>query len=661
MRSLVVAAAAAAFALHAEVGQACTLIGVGKDASASGAPLVAHTEDSGGQTNDIRLTRVPRRKWPKGSQRPLYKVTAWYPRLVDAERSPEYAPVGDQVPSVPLGYIPQVEETWGYWDMDYGAQNEWGVSIGESTCTAMTVGWPSDLPYGYNKVGIEEMSKIALERCKTARCAAQTMGDIAVEHGFFSSDSATPDKPGYSGSSECLGIADASTGELWNFHVLTGRNNASAIWAAQRMPSDHVIAVGNSFTIRKMNLRDPDNFLYSPGVSELAEEKGWWSPELESSPDVFDFYYAYGYTPPADVQPPNMASTLGYYSSRRMWRIFSLLSPEEGAKLDPEKGNLPHQKDPYPSSVPAPKGSVSVKMVSDVLKDHYEGTPYDLTVGMAAGPFGSPNRGPGDKGVVGQWERAISMYRTTWSFVNEAKPDRLSILWFGLDSPHGTAYLPFYGAATTGGPESYHSHEGTMSKFSTKVAWWSFNLINQYTQLNFGLINKEVKAKAAAVEAKSRAMVQEWEREAALSMEANPDGAMAMLTERSNGWATEVVGHWWEFAWHLVAKYRSFDVTYNDSETGFTAGVYAYPAWWLKSADVGFTTWTNKGPYHGVPDSVAAAAIQDAALQPGVPVTVVAAGALASLVAIFVAFQAGKAVAPARDGPAQCGYVTCDA
>merc|ERR1719478_1777011 len=124
-------------------------------------------------------------------------------------------------------------------------------------------------------------------------------------------------------------------------------------------------------------------------------------------------------------------SALEFYSGRRMWRVWSLLSPEEGARLDPNKGHLPHTEDPYPFSVRAPKASITVKMVMDTHRDHYEGTSYDLTKGMAAGPWGNPNRAPTPIGLNGLWERAISMYRTTWSFVLEAKPYKRSITWFG--------------------------------------------------------------------------------------------------------------------------------------------------------------------------------------------------------------------------------------
>merc|ERR1711981_90649 len=92
-----------------------------------------------------------------------------------------------------------------------------------------------------------------------------------------------------------------------------------------------------------------------------------------------------------------------FYSGRRMWRVWNLLTPQESHKLDPNKGQLPHTKDPYPISMPAPRHSVTLQMVMDTHRDHYEGTPYDLTVGMAAGQGGSPNRGNNPRNVTGGW------------------------------------------------------------------------------------------------------------------------------------------------------------------------------------------------------------------------------------------------------------------
>ncbi|CAE7426497.1 pipD, partial [Symbiodinium necroappetens] len=350
-------------------------------------------------------------------------------------------------------------------------------------------------------------------------------------------------------------------------------------------------------------------------VTDLAVEKGWWHPSEAKFPGVFDFFGAYGYQPTAENTAiediASIRNLMAYYSGRRMWRIFSLLSPSEGEKLDPNLGNLPKTKNPYPPSVPAPRGSVTRSMVMNALRDHYEGTPYDLTKGMAAGPHGTPNRGP-ITGIKGQWERAISMFRTAYSYVLEIRPNRRSITWFGYDAAHGTAWMPFYGSSPIPAPQMYTAHGLNMSTFNTDAAWWAFNLVNQYSDINFQLpvrlINGEARAKAGEIELEAAKLVKVWE--ASIDSSGEEDD-LAILAAKTNAYAEVKVQEWWKFAWYLIAKYGRQVVTYNESSVGgvnYTGQIY--PQWWLQSPDVGFTTWSPKGPWIGVPDIGCAAPTQ---------------------------------------------------
>lgn len=179
------------------------------------------------------------------------------------------------------------------------------------------------------------------------------------------------------------------------------------------------------------------------------------------------------------------------------------------------------------------------------------------------------------------WERATSIHRSSWSYVLEAKPEGKSVTWLGLDSPHGTTYLPFFGAATEGAPDSFHSHEAGMSKFSTKVAWWAFNLVNQYTGLNFRLINAEVLAKSSAIEARARFWRQSDPR-----------------TDCSNEFAEAQVAEWWVFAWSLFGKCGRYVITHNETAKGEEKQFFL--TWWLESPEVGYVSWAPQGPFHGV-------------------------------------------------------------
>jgi dipeptidase len=104
--------------------------------------------------------------------------------------------------------------------------NEHGVGFGESTTYFKLYSW---LPDTTNKVHVHDAMRIALERCKTARCAIQTMGDVSVQYGFYGVGPLT---------GESISVID--TKEAWIWQVGNGLNNKSAVWAAQRVPDDHV-------------------------------------------------------------------------------------------------------------------------------------------------------------------------------------------------------------------------------------------------------------------------------------------------------------------------------------------------------------------------------------------------------------------------------------
>jgi dipeptidase len=113
-----------------------------------------------------------------------------------------------------------------------------------------------------------------------------------------------------------------------------------------------VSAVANSFVIRKIDPAD-DHFLYSENIFEVAERAGFWS---KASGEKLDFLKTYA---PMRSHPN--------YSTRRVWRIFSLAAPSL---------NLPAETNPwgddYPFSVKAER-PISPEDVMEMFRDHYEG------------------------------------------------------------------------------------------------------------------------------------------------------------------------------------------------------------------------------------------------------------------------------------------------
>lgn len=550
--------------------EACTLIAAGSKATIDGSVLLAHTDDAGGGAADVRLVRVPSINHLKGSKRAVYNFRSGYPRIVSRERGDHYAPKdASQNVSEPMGYIAQINHTYAYFDQDYGMMNEMQLSISESTCGAKTVGWPIDAgAHGRNLFGIAELTKVALERCKTARCAIKTMGNLAVEYGFYSEDSGDPAKPDYGDSAECLGIADAS-GEVWVFHVLTGLKNSSAVWAAQRVPDDHVTAIANGFTIRNLDLYNRDWYMASPNVYSVAEQLGWWRSD---SFEPFDFTAAYGFADKDAIGP--------LYTGRRIWRIFDVFAPS--LKLDARLGSF-SQYVTYPFSV-KPDTLITLSKMMGLLRDYYEGTAYDMTKGIAAGPFGNPIRyGGKSHGVVGGWERPISMYRTMFSFVAQIQsslPDCNSgVLWYGQGSPHGTVYVPF-SCKQESLPESYLS--GKQSEFSLESAWWAFDFVNNWSQLRFDIINENVQQKINVLQEKAFAMRDDLEQRHLSSHCSIP-----LMEDKSNQFAEYIVREWWKFAFYLIGKYSDGYVTTGEEAQQMTTP--GYPPWWLQISE--FSKW----------------------------------------------------------------------
>ncbi|RHX99079.1 hypothetical protein DYB30_004509 [Aphanomyces astaci] len=121
------------------VAQACTIVAVTKEASADKTPLTAHTDDAGFGAADLRLVFVPAADYDHGSERAVYDFNPGYPRVTTMQRGPDYMPKVDENLTEPLGYIPQVQHTYAYFDQDYGIMNEVQLSIAESTCAAKTV------------------------------------------------------------------------------------------------------------------------------------------------------------------------------------------------------------------------------------------------------------------------------------------------------------------------------------------------------------------------------------------------------------------------------------------------------------------------------------------------------------------------------------------
>ena len=106
------------------------------------------------------------------------------PVYYDLEDYPHEPQAGQQ----PIGHIPEVNHTYARYSCTYGILNEKQVGIGETTCSAIFHAKAAGHG-GKAMMSVDALSRIGLERCATARCAVQTMGDLAVQYGFYGAGS----------------------------------------------------------------------------------------------------------------------------------------------------------------------------------------------------------------------------------------------------------------------------------------------------------------------------------------------------------------------------------------------------------------------------------------------------------------------------------------
>ena len=347
----------------------CTSIMVGKAASTDGSVMTSHTCDSWYRT---WMTMTPARDYERDT------VTAIYEGRMHTQAA------SDSTKLYRRGVIPQVRHTYRYLDTAYPCLNEKQVAMGETTFSGRdTLRNKKGLFY------IEELQRIALERCTTAREAIALMGSLA-------------EKYGYCDSGECLTVADPN--EVWIFEILgAGPKRIGAVWAAQRIPDDEIAVSANISRIGKIDLNDKDHFMASSNVKSLAKELKLWDGKSE-----FSFWRAYS-------GGNYMKETKNY--SVREYYIMNALAPSK---------HLSDTVEELPVSI-KPDTLVSPQQVMQLLGSYYEGTDKNLS-----GRHLIPNPKRKDKKgnlVENEPDSIVSPYSNPWM-----RPDEINMYYAMGDS-----------------------------------------------------------------------------------------------------------------------------------------------------------------------------------------------------------------------------------
>ncbi len=538
----------------------CTTIIVARGATVDGSVIVAHADDN--ELSDQRVIFIPAQDHAPGARRQILAGPYYYPRLVTDRRGPGYD-TKDYPPTPCIGTIPEVAHTYAYFDGSYGIMNEHNLMIGECTDvgkfepddpvtveTAERTGEHCRLFY------TSELSRIALERCKKARDAVQLMGELVDTWGYYS-------------SAETLLVGDED--EAWVFEVcaLPDAEFHSA-WVAQRVPDGHFFIAANEFRIREIDQQRDDQMcsrLLFPGARKL----GWWDP----ADGPLDWLKTVS---PGEYNHP-------YYSLRRVWRAYDRVAPDLGLS--------PWVSDGYSNDYPfsaAPERKLGVEDIAWLYRDHFEGTQFDMTKGVAAGPFGDPHRflGPYDgnmTGLKGAWERPFSVFYQGFTYINQAKktgPKPLrGIMWLAPDVSFTSVFAPFP-TSIAELPRSYQT--GSPSKLDRNAAWWAFDFVGNWSRLNFQRMTRvDILPLQKKLEAKARKRLAKWTKKVE---EMPAEEASGYLTRQVQKHTDKLLSAWWDLADTLVAKYSDGYLNLPDQ----AAVELGYPSDWLAVTEYG------KGP-----------------------------------------------------------------
>ena len=447
-------------------GSTCTNVIVSRGASKDGSVLVSYAADSHYLFGELYYK--PAADWKAGSMLPVYE---W-----DTNRY--------------LGEIEQVPHTY----QTVGNMNEFQLIITETTW-----GGREELMDKNGGIDYGSLIYITLQRAKTAREAIDIIVALANEYGYAS-------------EGETFSIADKN--EAWIMELIgkgmsmrNGINmNKGIVWVARRVPDGAICAHANQARIGKFPMDDPDNCLYAPDVITFARRKGYFDG-LDSE---FSFKKAYN--------PADFGTVRG--CDARAWSAFNILTQgwfsfydENGnavtrdafAYLDYVMGN--NLEGDFPLFV-YPRKKVGVKEVADVMRDHFEGTPMDMTQDIGAGGNALPYRWrpmefQDPEGNTYVNERAIATQQTGFWMVGQARnyvPDVVGgILWFGTDDA-ATSYLtPIY-TTIQEVPDCFRVGNGDLLHYSADASFWINNRISNACYKMYNIMAPYVRAKADAFE-----------------------------------------------------------------------------------------------------------------------------------------------------------------
>lgn len=515
---------------------ACTNLIVTKGASADGSVICTYNCDTFGYSGWLTHS-------PAGQHKPGEKIAIrsfWHPSEIK-------------------GYVDQVEYTYNV----IGYINEKQLCIVETT-----FGGRHELVNPEGILGYDNVIQLALQRCSTARDAIRVMGQLMDEYG-------------YCDEGETFTVCDKE--EAWIMELIgKGQGRKGAVWVAMKIPDGQICAHANISRIRQfpqvskakknsLYQEIDGECMYSSDVISFAREMGYFNGKDE------DFSFRDAYCP---------ISFLGVRQcDARVWSFFRHhTDPAEMDKYLPYLDGKFDQIDHLPLWI-KPDSKLSVRDVIADMRDHYEGTPLDMTKDLGAGPWGMPIRPRAKTFESGGQkyfrERPIASPQAGFTLVSQLRswlPDEIGgVMWFGCDDADMVAYVPVY-CCDREIPTAFREENNLNGTFNEKGAYWMCNFVSNMIYPRYSALIGSLREKQEVFEDLLFASQEELEKTAA---KMTATDRPAFLSSVTTTYVEQMMSLWSDLAKEIIVKYNDqpggYDQRFYDAIARDTGDRYKIP------------------------------------------------------------------------------------
>ena len=364
-----------------------------------------------------------------------------------------------------------------------------------------------------------------------------------------------------------------------------GPGRKGAVWVALRIPDDCICAHANLCRIRQFpqekgrsinskqlsKIDKPEvECVYAFDVVSFAREKGFFNGK-----DV-DFSFRDAYCP---IDFENVR-----YADARVWSFFRHhYNHEEMDKYLPYINGDFDQCDHLPLWI-KPDKPLSLHDLQNDMRDHFEGTPLDMTSDMTAGPWGMPIRPlpmhfKDSDSIPYFRERPIATQQSGFTMTCQMRswlPDDVGgVTWFNCDDANMVAYVPLY-CCITQVPDAFRPENNPRNEFSFESAFWMNNWVANMVYPRYSMMIGDLRKAQSELEDYYFA---DQDSVLVTIKDMTPADRQSYLNKKSIAYAERMMQRWDKLAKYLIVKYNDQVVKRVDKNGNFQRWGYETPGY----------------------------------------------------------------------------------